>query len=343
MENKKRVIAAMSGGVDSSVVAAILKNRGYNVVGVFINMGKHSNSIDARKVAKILNIPFYILNVQNEFKKRVVDYFIKENKKGNTPNPCVECNRYIKFKFLMEKALQLKADYVATGHYARIKKGLPVGRQENYKLLTAKDTKKDQSYFLWTLKQNQLKKILFPIGNYTKEEVRRLAKKIKLPVAEKRGSQDVCFTVPRQSFQAKAGPIITTEGEKKGKHKGLAFYTIGQRKGIEVEGVGPFYVVNKDFKKNALIVGQSDFNEALFKKEMIVKNVNWLGGKPFSGKCKVKIRSMAKPVPARVMNYESRIKNCVKIIFNENQRAITSGQSAVFYSKDEVLGGGVIM
>jgi len=340
MENKKKIIAAMSGGVDSSVVAAILKNRGYNVVGVFMSMGKHSNSIDARKVAKILNIPFYILNVQNEFKKRVVDYFIDEYKKGNTPNPCVECNKHIKFRFLIDMAMKLKADYVATGHYARIKKG---------KLLTAKDTKKDQTYFLWTLKQKQLKKILFPIGDYTKIEVRAMAKKFNLQVHDKQDSQEICFINTdiqdflNKNIKAKSGDIITTEGKKKGKHRGLAFYTIGQRKRIKIGGIGPFYVVKKDFKNNVLIVGQSDFNEALFKKEMIVKNTNWLPGKPYFGKCKVKIRSMAKAVPARVMNYESRIKNCVKVIFNENQRAINPGQSAVFYLKDEVLGGGVIM
>jgi tRNA-specific 2-thiouridylase len=352
MENKKKVIAAMSGGVDSSVAAAILKNRGYDVVGIFMKFWKQPGikdenkccsaeaQMDVRRVAAEIGIPVYFLDVRKEFKKSVVDYFINEYKKGNTPNPCVECNKYIKFRFLVDTAIKLKADYVATGHYARIKKG---------KLLTAKDTKKDQTYFLWTLNKKQLDKILFPIGDYTKTEVRAMAKKFRLPVFDKKDSQEICFiNTDIQDFlsrniKAKSGDIITTEGEKRGRHKGLVFYTIGQRKGIKIGGIGPFYVVKKDFKDNALIVGQSDFNEALFKKEMVVKNVNWVSGKPYNGKCKVKIRSMAKVVPARIMNCESRIKNCVKVIFNENQRAITPGQSAVFYLKDEVLGGGVIM
>jgi len=333
-----KVIVAMSGGVDSFVAAAILKNDlsalggGYDVVGVFMRMHKNSNPKDAKIVAKKIGINFKIIDVQKEFKKRVINYFINEYKKGNTPNPCVECNQHIKFRFLIEMAMKLKADFIATGHYARIKKG---------KLFVAKDKQKDQSYFLWILNKKQLNKILFPIGDYTKDEVRKMAKEFDLSVSEKKDSQDVCFAVPRQSFQAKVGPIITTKGKKIGEHKGLIFYTIGQRKKIEVGGIGPYYVIQKDFKNNTLIV--SKLEKDLLQKEMIVKNTNWISGKPFSGKCKIKIRSTAKAVPARVMKYESRIKNCVKVIFNAPQRAITSGQSAVFYKGNKVLGGGVIM
>ncbi len=331
----------MSGGVDSSVSTAILKKNGYDVVGVFMKFwqepGKGRENLccsakarmDAKRVAIKLNIPFYVLNVQKEFKKRVVDYFIKEYKKGNTPNPCVECNRWIKFRFLIEKALELKADYVATGHYAKVKDG---------KLLVAKDKTKDQSYFLWRLNQKQLSRILFPIGDYTKEEVRKMAKKWGLPVFEKKDSQEICFINTciedflRKYIKPKSGDVTTTDGKKIGEHEGLILYTIGQRKGIKIGGTGPYYVVKKDFEKNALIVSKSE--KDLLKKEMFVKNVNWVLGKPYNGKCKVKIRSMARMVPATIK------KN--KIVFDKPQRAITPGQSAVFYKNNELLGGGII-
>jgi tRNA-specific 2-thiouridylase len=233
---KLKVLVAMSGGVDSSVAAAILKNNGYAVVGVFMCMHEKSNPKDAQKVAQKLKIPLKVLDVRKEFKKKVIDYFINEYKRGNTPNPCVECNPQIKFKFLIDLAMKLKADFVATGHYARIKskaqnpnysKLNPKSKFQIHKLLIAKDEKKDQSYFLWQLTQKQLPKIIFSLGDYTKEEVRGLAKKFKLPVFDKKDSQDVCFSVPQKSFHAKAGDIITEDNKKIGKHKGLPFYTIG--------------------------------------------------------------------------------------------------------------------
>ena len=334
----------MSGGVDSSTAAALLKKNGYEVVGLFISMHKNSNSFDAQKVAKKLNIPFKILDVRKEFKKRIIDYFVKEYKKGNTPNPCVMCNKYIKFKFLIDKMTELKADFVATGHYARIKNG---------KLLIAKDIKKDQSYFLWTLNQKQLKKIIFPLGDYTKEQTRGLAKKFGLSVFNKKDSQEICFidTDLHKFLETRIvtnkGPIVTVGGKKIGEHKGLIFYTIGQRKGVEIGGIGPFYVVKKDFKNNALIVSNPPAggrNKDLLRKEMLVKNISWISGKPYTGKCEVKIRSMAKMVSAAI--------NKNKVIFDKPQRAITSGQSAVFYvpaeasakagKGNEVLGGGII-
>lgn len=326
MEQKgKKIIVAMSGGVDSSVAAALLKKQGYDVVGVFMKFWKEPGAgrenlccsararLDAKRVAIKLGIPFYVLDAQKEFKKRVVDYFIKEYNRGRTPNPCIECNKWIKFRF----------PNMATGHYARVKNG---------RLFVAKDKQKDQSYFLWTLKQNQLKRILFPIGDYTKKEVREMAKKWDLPVFNKKDSQNICFTAPRRSLKTKAGNIITIDGKKVGEHQGLTFYTIGQRKGIKVGGIGPFYVVKKDFKNNALIV--SNLEKDLLKKEMVVKNVNWISGKQYSGKCKVKIRSMA-PMTAAIIKRN-------KIIFDKEQRAITPGQSAVFYRGNEVLGGGII-
>ena len=346
---KKRVIAAMSGGVDSSVAAAILKEKGYDVVGAFMRMHQHSNPADAKKVAEKLGVSFRVWDVRKEFKKRVIDYFIKEYKSGRTPNPCVECNRHIKFNFLIKKMMEAGAQYVATGHYAR-KSQITNHKSQNSKLLVARDKSKDQSYFLWTLKQNQLKKILFPVGDYTKKEIRVMAKKWELPVYEKKESQEICFvnkdlgSFLKKYIKTKSGPIITIDGKKIGEHHGLAFYTIGQRKRIGIGGIGPFYVVEKDLKNNTLIVAQSDFNEALFKKEMMVEKVNWISNVKFPLKCNVKIRYLTKAVPASIMKHETcniKHKNYL-VVFDKKQRAITPGQSAVFYKRNEVLGGGII-
>jgi len=328
----KRVLVAMSGGVDSSVCAAILKKNGYDVAGVFMRMHAKSDPKDAKIVAQKLKIPFKVLDVRKEFNKKVIDYVIAEYERGNTPNPCVECNPQIKFKFLFEELKKQKADYVATGHYARIKREIRNSNFEFRKLFVARDKTKDQSYFLWQLTQKQLAKIIFPLGDFTKEQVRGLAKEFKLPIFDKKDSQDICFDLSFRSLRAKEGDILATDNKKIGEHKGLVFYTIGQRKGIEIGGTGPYYVVRKDYKKNALIVSHSE--KDLLQKEMIIKNINWLSGKPFRGKCGVKIRSMAKIVLATIK------KN--KVIFNKPQRAITPGQSAVFYKGKELLGGGVI-
>jgi tRNA-specific 2-thiouridylase len=331
-----KVVIAISGGVDSAVVAQLLKNRRYNVIGVFMLMHKNSNPKDAKIVAKKIGINLKVLDVRKEFKKKVINYFVNEYKKGNTPNPCVECNRWIKFNFLMKEMLKQKADFIATGHYARIGENLKF-KIKNLKLLVARDKAKDQSYFLWQLKQKQLSRILFPLGDYTKEQVRGLAKKFKLPVFNKKESQDVCFDVkhqsPERSRGTKSGNIITVDGKIVGEHKGLIFYTIGQRKGIEIGGTGPYYVIRKDFKKNALIVSKSE--QDLMQKELIIKNMNFVSGKSYSGKCQVKIRSTGKMADATIKGN--------KIIFNKAQRAIASGQSAVFYKGKELIGGGVII
>lgn len=360
----------MSGGVDSSVATALLKKQGYDVIGVFMrfwypetsqinpdqnpNLYRNENRCcsaeawsDAQRVASQLKIPFYTLNVEKEFKKRVVDYFIEEYRKGRTPNPCVECNRWIKFRFLIEKALTLGADYVATGHYARLRRETPNPKSEILKLLTAKDKQKDQSYFLWTLTQDQLKRILFPVGNYTKKEVREMAKKWNLPIYKKRESQEICFLDAdlrgflKTRINAERGSIITVDGQKVGEHEGLAFYTIGQRKGIKIGGIGPFYVVGKDFKKNALIVAKSEQAPELYKKEMIVRKVNWISGKEpkLPLRCRVKIRYLHPASPAII--YKTKDTR-YKVYFDKKQRAITPGQSAVFYKRNEVLGGGII-
>jgi len=384
----KKVIVAMSGGLDSSVAAALLKRAGFDLIGVFMKFWHESlrdsplinadSNADlrgyknrccsskaearARKVAKILNIPFYVFNFEKEFKKRIVDYFLKENKKGLTPNPCVICNKEIKFGLLLEKALALDADYVATGHYARTNLDTNLTIVENVdkvRLMKGKDKEKDQSYFLWMLNQNQLKRILFPIGDYTRKEVEDLARKFKLPVLKAKKSVEICFIKTTindflaRHLKQKPGQIIySTPGVEYrviGQHQGLAFYTIGQRKGIGLPG-GPYWVLDKDLKKNLLIVTKNERD--LYKKELICKNVNWILGKEpkLPLKIKAKIRYRHKLVPAIIIkNQKSKIYN---LKFARPQRAITPGQSVVFYSPAEVstkagkgqelFGGGII-
>jgi tRNA-specific 2-thiouridylase len=351
LKKTKKIVVAMSGGVDSSVAAALLKRAGFDVVGVFMKFWREAGFSEnrccssksekrARKVAKILKIPFYIFNFEKEFKKRIVDYFLKEHRKGKTPNSCVVCNKEIKFGLLLEKALALDADFVATGHYARLRRA-----GHNFKLLVAKDRERDQSYFLWMLNQKQLKRILFPIGDYTRNEVEKLARKLKLPVLSARKSVEICFiksTVNdflKKHLKEKTGKIITKEGKVIGKHEGLWFYTIGQRKGIKLPD-GPYYVIAKDFKKNLLIVSKNE--KDLAKKELVAKNVNWIAVEEpiLPLKIKAKIRYRYEAVPATLTkNLKSKIYN---LKFARPQRAITPGQSVVFYKGDELLGGGII-
>lgn len=386
----KRVVVAMSGGVDSSVCAALLKKEGFDVIGIFMklwapNLGnsekRQAISVEnkccnieslegARRVAALLEIPFYTIDLVDEFKKYVVDYYIREYSNCRTPNPCVICNKFIKFDFLLKKAKGLGADFLATGHYVRIGSGsssllkrtppsahsaplrspwFPLMRDEDkpLALFTAKDKTKDQSYFLWTLTQKQLKDLLFPIGDYKKEEVREMARKWGLPTAERAESQGLCFIgywdnreFLRKFIKADPGPILDLKGNVLGKHKGLPFYTIGQRKGIEIEvktpETPPLYVIKLDAKNNALIVGEE---KDLYQKELWVEDVNWISGKP----PKEKIIGARIRYGHPIVKSKWKIGNCkLKIIFNEPVRAITLGQSIVFYSNNEVLGGGVI-
>jgi len=294
--------------------------------------------VRARRVARILKIPFYVFNFEKEFKKRIVNYFLNEYKKGVTPNPCIVCNKEIKFGLLLNKALALDTDFVATGHYARIKKS-----KNGFHLLRGKDKIKDQSYFLWKLNQNQLKRILFPIGNYTRDEVKILARKFKLPVLSVPKSTEICFITTtindflRKNLNEKPGKIIDTNGKIVGKHQGLYFYTIGQRKGIGLPG-GPYYVFEKDSKKNLLIVTKKE--KDLRKKELIAKDVNWISGKvpQLPLKVRVKIRYRQKLAPAAL----TKNQKIYTLLFEKPQRAITPGQSVVFYKGDELLGGGII-
>lgn len=364
-KRKSRVIVAMSSGVDSSVAAALLKKQGYDVIGVFMHFWKEPGqdglrenkccSIeaqqDARKVAHILDIPLYTANAAREFKKEVVDYFLSENASGRTPNPCVVCNERIKFNFLFKKMLEMKADYVASGHYAQVKK-TKAGKKTVYKIFQGKDTAKDQTYFLYNLTQKQLAKILFPIGDYKKSEIRKLAEKMKLPVFDKDDSQGLCFTPEkypteflRRHLKLKKGKVVNVEGKILGKHDGLALYTIGQRRGINIGGTGPYYVVEKDLKKNILLVTNNEKHHLLFRSALTVEKVNWIAGEPkLPVKAMVKIRYRNEPVSAIIKPITHNLKpKTYEVVFDSLQWAVTPGQSAVFYSKKgELIGGGVI-
>ncbi|UMX48262.1 MAG: tRNA 2-thiouridine(34) synthase MnmA [Candidatus Nealsonbacteria bacterium DGGOD1a] len=350
---KIRVVCAMSGGVDSAVSAAILVREGFEVIGAFMKFwaDKPENNAclpqnrccseeseqRARKTALQLDIPFYVLDVRDEFKKLVVDRFIRGVKKGLTPNPCVVCNQEIKFGLLVKKALAMDAEFVATGHYCQIKKD----KGGVFRLLRGADKNKDQSYFLWRLEQKQLSRIIFPVGCFEKNEVRQLAKKWKLPSALTAESQEVCFVngdidkFLEKYCGKKPGNIIDGAGNIIGRHNGLWFYTIGQRKGIGLSG-GPFYVAKKDSRKNELLVGPS--------KEFAVKNVplesvRWIGAQPeLPLEIKTKIRYRSKEAKAKVVETAGKYK----LKFLKPQYAVTPGQSAVFYRGRELLGGGII-
>jgi len=353
----KTVVCAISGGIDSAVSAALLKEAGFEVVGVFMRFWTDSPranrcwsreaELRARKIAKILKMPFYVFNFEKEFKKRVVDYFLKNYQKGITPNPCVVCNKEIKFGLMLEKALRLGADFVATGHYAKTSLlSLRFSNKEKIKLFRAKDKNKDQSYFLWRLNQRQLKKILFPLGDYRRREVQELAKYFGLGFLLKvRKSVEVCFARKnideflKKHLKEKPGLIMDPEGRVIGEHKGLWFYTIGQRRKIRLPG-GPWWVVNKNQRKNILIVTKNE--KDLLKKKMVVKKVNWISGKEpkIPLEVKTKVRYLSGLAQSQIIKKLGRGKFLVE--FKRAQRAITPGQSAVFYQGEEVIGGGII-
>lgn len=350
----------MSGGVDSSVAAAILKKQGYEVIGVFMKLWSDDvantdlvkeniccsveAATAARAVASKLNIPFYVVNFEKEFKKAVVDYYIKEYENGRTPNPCVICNRDIKGEILLKKALEMKADFLATGHYARVKY-----EKSKWQLLQSVDKIKDQTYFLWTLTPNHLEKILFPIGDYQKSEVRKLAKKWQLPTAERKDSQGICFIPDRDvcGFLRRRAKKLTTPGEivdandlKIGIHDGLINYTIGQRQGLGIGGPKVYYVLHLNSKENKLVVGEA---KDLYQKELFATDLNWLDKISFSqmpANLGARIRHGHPIAKCKITQVEKSKQ--IKVIFQKPQRAITPGQSIVFYSGEKVLGGGVI-
>lgn len=348
---RPRVFVAMSGGVDSSVAALLLKKQGYDVTGIFMRCYNldgcaERDAEDARRVAEHIEIPFYVFDFEKEYKKKVVEYMVEGYRQGITPNPDVMCNKEIKFGLFLKKALLLGADYVATGHYVRLATSHWGLGSSGHTLLAARDTNKDQSYFLWTLTQDQLKYCLFPIGDYLKSEVRAMARKTGLPTAEKKDSQGICFLgqVALEDFlkdyiKPKKGDIVTVDGKKIGEHHGVQFYTIGQRHGLDVGGGTPYYVVEKAVKTNTLVVASGNTNEALYRKELELTNVNFInpmasGQLPVAVYARVRYRQ---PVAKAVLS-----KN--KVVFEEPQKFVAPGQSAVFYSiGGEMLGGGIIL
>jgi tRNA-specific 2-thiouridylase len=334
-ENKKeKVLIALSGGVDSAVAAVLLQEKGFLVEGIFLDFfGKRKKEATkkAQMVAKKIGIVLHIINVKEKFNNEVIKPFLLELKKGKTPNPCVFCNKKIKFKILMETKKLYKANYIATGHYAKISKDKKL-------LLTAKDKNKDQTYFLWDIKKEWLKNIIFPLGEYkSKEEVRKIAKKLGIPVKENEDSQEICFAGDdinaflEKNIAKSVGTIKNKEGKIIGKHNGLFYYTIGQRKGLGLP-LGPYYVSEKNVKKNVLVVTKDE--KELFQKELFYKNPNFFEKIVFPKKIKVKIRYRSKAIEAIIKKD--------KIIFSSPQRAVTPGQSVVFYEKEKLLGGGII-
>jgi tRNA-specific 2-thiouridylase len=353
--NENRVVVAMSGGVDSSTAAALLVEKGYDVIGVMMRLwaeggeGGSTNRCcsteaveNARRVCYALDIPFYLINYEQEFKRQVVDLFIAEYARGRTPNPCLACNRHIKFDLLLRQAQAMGAQYLATGHYARI-------RQLNgrYQLLKAIDREKDQSYVLYMLGQRELQHLLLPLGDYTKEQVRAMARQRGLPVADRAESQDLCFVRDndyRRFLQAHApesirpGPILDTAGRVIGQHKGLPFYTIGQREGLGIAAPEALYVMHIDVARNALVVGTK---AELGRRELVATEVNYVSGEIPEGPLKItaKIRYQAGESEAILTPLED---GRARVTFTQPQRDITPGQGVVFYSGEVVLGGGII-
>ena len=348
----KCVVVAMSGGVDSSVAALLLKKKGYQVIGVtmcFDIVGADSKKPlccgvkaieDARRVSRLLGIRHYLLNFKSILQEKVIKNFFQEYAKGRTPNPCIRCNQFVKFDALLKRVRNLGADFLATGHYAEIKK-TPSG----FLLKKAKDKTKDQSYFLYLLNQQQLKYVLFPLAEYTKQEVRKIARRNNLPVAEKRGSQEICFLSGRDyrdfikaenAAKAKPGPIIDKSGNILGKHRGIALYTVGQREGLGIAKGYPLYITKIDAKRKRIIVGRK---EDIFTREFLVLQPHFiLRSLKNRVVAKVKIRYNHKEAQAEIIPF----KKGFKVIFERPQPAITPGQSAVFYDKDTIIGGGII-
>lgn len=352
-----KVLVGMSGGVDSSVAALLLKEQGYEVIGVTMNVWERENPIvsekaccaldavnDARAVCNKLDIEYYVLNFRDTFKAMVIDYFAKEYMAGRTPNPCTACNRYVKFEALLQKALHVfECDFIATGHYAKVEFDEKTGR---YFLRKSVTDKKDQTYALYNLTQEQLKHTLMPLGDYTKEQVREIAEKNGLVNAKRHDSQEICFVEDndyakfieeKYNYKSKPGNFVDMQGHVLGKHNGIIHYTIGQRKGLDIAFGKRMYVVGLDVEKNQVILGD---DKDLFKDSLICEDLNWMTIDKLEIPMSVtaKIRYSAKCEPATLIPMGDK----VKVVFNEPQRAITSGQSVVFYDDDKVVGGGTI-
>lgn len=357
---KKRVVVGMSGGVDSSVAAYLLKEQGYEVIGVTMQIWQEETERektanggccglsaveDARRVAETLEIPYYVMNFRQEFQRCVIDYFVEEYLAGHTPNPCIACNRYVKWEALLKRSLEIGADYIATGHYARIDR-LGNGRFAIRNSVTAA---KDQTYALYNLTQEQLSRTLMPVGDYTKEEIREIAKKAGLPVANKPDSQEICF-VPDNDYAGfidreagervpKAGNFVTAEGKILGRHKGITHYTVGQRRGLELPMGERVFVTKIRPETNEVVIGR---NEDIFTDTLFCDRVNWMAVEKPEGllRAKTKIRYNHAGEDCLI---EALADGRVKCSFERTVRAVTPGQAAVFYDGEHVLGGGTIL
>lgn len=358
--SKKKVMLGMSGGVDSSVAAAILLEQGYDVIGVTLQIWPDKDEQrqkteggccslsavdDARRVADTLGIPYYVINFKDLFQNKVINYFIDEYLNGRTPNPCIVCNRYVKFEAMLDKAISMGIDYIATGHYAKIEFD---DLRKRYVLKKSVTDLKDQTYALYTLTQKQLARVLMPVGDYSKDKIREMAKGLDLRVANKPDSQEICFVEDNDygrfisqntDQEIKEGHFIDTNGKILGKHKGIIHYTVGQRKGLGIAFGNPVFVVGIDVKNNNVILGDPD---DVFSRELIANDMNFITfdrlEEPIS--VKAKIRYSAKEADAKIYPLDD---GKVKVVFDNPQRAITPGQAVVFYDEEYVVGGGTII
>ncbi len=350
------VVVGMSGGVDSSVAALLLKEQGYRVIGIFMKNWDEKDELgectatkdseDARRVCAAIGIPFYTVNFVSKYWDNVFTYFLEELKEGRTPNPDVLCNKEIKFKAFLDYAMKLGADYLATGHYARVD-----AKDGEYRLLKGIDNNKDQTYFLCMLGQEQLSKTLFPLGGMVKSEVKEIAKRAGLDTAYKKESTGICF-IGERNFKnflktylpARPGDIKTLDGKVVGKHDGLMYYTLGQRKGLGIGGQGtgePWFIVDKDLNSNVLYVVQGDNHSLLYSKGIIATKLHWISGKAPEPtfRCMVKLRYRQ---PDHGVTVHLRENNTCEVVFDEPERAVTPGQFAVFYDGDICIGAGTI-
>jgi tRNA-specific 2-thiouridylase len=339
---QKRVAVAMSGGVDSSAAAALLKQAGYGVSGIYAHLWPDSEQkstvADLENTCRILGIPLHQLDMEKEFRRLVVDYFTQEYGRGRTPNPCIVCNQHIKLGLLMDRALEMGAEYMATGHYARVEPAA-----DGYRLLKATDENKDQSYFIYTLGQRQLEHLLLPLGGLSKEKVKNIAGELGLPTVSRSESQDICF-IPGNDYRAfisqyvsfQPGDIVGIKGKVLGQHEGLAKYTVGQRQGLGLTSDEPMYVIELDAAHNRLVVGSKD---QLLHSVLLASQLSWVSGKAPAGPIDImaKVRYKAPEMAAKLY-----LNNGAEIRFDEPQQAIAPGQSVVFYQGDAVLGGGII-